>query len=126
MLWIEPSWEGDEAVTERQAWLKLAKAWEAATVGDDMVWIGFDSCWGLCHGIDLIGDYHVEVAMRKRLDEHGPPKRYNPPDPYFVNQFPRYRWELGDHKGRAKFCRRMAQMCEREAKNRKKRKAVKR
>ena len=100
------------AMTERQAWMKLAKLWDKAKkspFGDYEV----DRCLGLCLSIALVSDtsWDMNLEMSDRLDKHRPRNRHT------------YSWPTtkAGAKSRAAFCRDMAAMClkEQQAKKRK-------
>lgn len=86
-------------LTERQAWLKLAKSWAGPKTKE--------TSSGICLSIDcLFSNVDITLAVSRKMDErvkdHAPPERYGPEG--------RHRWPMRYRASRAAFCRKMARL----------------
>lgn len=95
-------------LTERQAWLKIAKACDVAgSDGSFVVVKKMGRSWGLCTAVGDLwfsGEIEEETArsMFSKIHKHAPPR----------GDFD-YAWETSKAgaKARAAFCRKMAALC---------------
>lgn len=96
-------------LSEREAWLKLAKLWTKPDIGSSDCPRVLDWSFGVCHSVDdLRGMNEISVSLADRMRE----KAQNPKDP------DAWRWPLtiAGAKSRAAFCRKMAKLCSRKRK----------
>ena len=100
-------------LSEKAAWLKLAKLWEAATQPQPSVDVFVNGGWpvgcsGLCPALSFMEDAgEIDKGTRRSMSEAIPPRKTSP-----------HRWPptLKGAKLRAAFCREQAAKCAKKGK----------
>ena len=104
-------------MSQRAAWVYLSRLWDAANQMPDASYCvivrgfrqgGICPCVDSLYQCDLIS-YEAMRRMQYRLEKHLPKRKVSELD---------HRWSVGKRgaQARARFCRRMAKLCEKERK----------
>lgn len=100
-------------LTERQAWLRIAEAWDDAALivfGDAVIFADYGLNEGIC---PCIGDLEAEGDISPTVAT----RMYRRIATAFPNlQEGEFAWPRGDTQSRAAFCREMAALCSKRTK----------